>query len=273
LRFLPIYGKAWGDDERPHEMATFDTLDFLGRRWPAVRVTSSSGPPRRPALRSGSRGFGRRITDFDVGPDVHASFWLEASGAGQEWSADRPLAFWRNFSAILLTSREEAEPGVLRFFARHGDPTGQLERRAAAGEPLQTETDSWISLTRRLRQVALAWNEVDALGISSISDDAQRLAAADQALRILLPKSRDRDRQIVGEIETIYGEHGLTRRPLTLRAFMALSAASARERRIAMRRCAYPNCLDWFELRRTDAIFCSGSCQAADHKRRNQING
>jgi hypothetical protein len=251
-------------------MATFETLDFRGRRWPAVRVTSASGPARRSAHGAQPRR-GRRITDFDVGPAIYASFGLEVSGAGQEWHATRPLAFWRNFSAIPLTSREEATAPVLRFLARHGDPTGQLERRAAAGETLETETRSWISLTRRLRQVALAWNEADALGISSISDDAQRLAAADQALRLLLPEGRDGEREIVREIETVYGEHGSTARPLTLRAFMVASAANARERRISMRVCAY--CADWLEIRRSDQVYCSGSCQAADYKRRSERNG
>ena len=59
----------------------------------------------------------------------------------------------------------------------------------------------------------------------------------------------------------------MTLRPQTLRAFMALSAASARERAISMRRCAY--CDDWFELRRSDAVYCSAIVvRRRHHKRR-----
>ena len=100
-----------------------------------------------------------------------------------------------------------------------------------------------------------------------MSDDKDRLAAADKALRKLLPADPDGDKEISKEVEVLYtAAQGLTLRPQTLRAFMTISAASARERRISMRQCAY--CSDWFELRRSDAFYCSPSCQATDHKRR-----
>jgi len=52
---------------------------------------------------------------------------------------------------------------------------------------------------------------------------------------------------------------------------MVASAASALRRGVAMKKCAY--CADWFELRRTDAFYCSGSCQAADYKQRTMVPG
>src|SRR5262249_37082008 len=59
---------------------------------------------------------------------------------------------------------------------------------------------------------------------------------------------------------------GLVPRAQILRSFMIASAASALRRGIKMRVCRY--CNDWFELRRRDAAYCSGSCQAADYKQR-----
>jgi lipocalin len=54
---------------------------------------------------------------------------------------------------------------------------------------------------------------------------------------------------------------------------MIASAASALRRGVAMKKCAYAHCGDWFELRRTDAFYCSGSCQAADYKQRAMAQG
>lgn len=120
-----------------------------------------------------------------------------------------------------------------------------------------------------LRLVAAAWDEPDELGLSSWGGDTLRAEAADKALRRLLPVDPDGDPKIVEEIRVAYTRQGLTLWPQTLRAFMVISAASARERTIAMRQCLY--CDDWFELRRSDAVYCSPSCQATDHKRRTTI--
>ena len=129
---------------------------------------------------------------------------------------------------------------------------------------------AWGPLIAALKPVAAAWDAPDASGVSLMTSDKDRLAAADKALRRLLPSDPDGDRTISREIEVHYTAQGTTLAPQTLRAFMAISAASARERGIAMRQCAY--CDDWFELRRSDAVYCSGSCQATHHKRRARCN-
>jgi len=133
-----------------------------------------------------------------------------------------------------------------------------------------SDVASWRPLIEALRQVAAAWDEPDEFGVSSWGGDTLRAEAADKALRKLLPIDPDGDLEIRDEIKTVYTRHGLTLWPQTLRAFMVISAADARERSIKMRRCAY--CADWFELRRSDAVYCSPSCQAVDHKRRATIS-
>ena len=155
---------------------------------------------------------------------------------------------------------------MLRLLTRHGDLTGQLDRTAAAGGRIVGDSFSWPPFIQALKQVAAAWNEPDALGISDWGGDGPRAEAADKALRKLLPADPDGDPQISNEIDVVYTRQGLTLRPQTLRAFMTISAASARERNISMRRCAY--CADWFELRRSDAYYCSPSCQAGDYRRK-----
>jgi hypothetical protein len=222
-------------------MAVDSAVVFEGRRWPGACL-----PARPPYWRDGDR----------------TGYVFAASGKGQQWSTDRPLAFWRNFSALNLPD----EKAVLRLLTRHGDPTGEFDRRAAAREAIVAIISSWEPLITALKQVAAAWGEPDVLGISHPSNDSLRVEAADKALRKLLPTDPDGDREISKEVEVAYTPRGLTLRPRTLRAFMVVSAASARERRINMRECLL--CRDWFELRRSDAFYCSGSCQAVDHKRR-----
>jgi hypothetical protein len=192
---------------------------------------------------------------------------LTAAGKGQEWTADRPEAFWRSFAATDITDRlglPLAQLTVMNFVNRYGDPTGQLDRSAEAGEQIVSDTNSWAPLIEGLSQVAAAWDPPDKFGISRWSGDKPRADAADKALRKLLPHDTDGDKQISKEIEVIYFRQSLTLWPQTLRAFMTASAASARAREINMRQCL--RCHDWFELRRSDAVYCSPSCQAFDHK-------
>jgi hypothetical protein len=127
----------------------------------------------------------------------------------------------------------------------------------------------WSALITELKQVAAAWGEPDALGISSWGGDTLRAEAADKAPRKLLPANPDGDKEISKEIEGLYTKQGLTLVPKTLRAFVTISAVSARERASDKRQCAF--CRDWFKLRRRDAVYCSPSCQASDHKRRATI--
>jgi hypothetical protein len=235
-------------------MVKNETVLFQGCGWPVVVAARAPG-----SLRS-------RVT-------------FTAAAKGREWSTDRPLGFWRNFSAIEVpdpkvhgsVGNPDIEQPFELFVARHGDPTGQLDRCAAAGQRIISNTFCWGPLVAALSQVAAAWDTPDDLGVSAITIDRDRLAAADEALRRLLPTDRDGNREIAREIEVQYTAHGITLAPQTLRAFMVISAASARERGIDMRRCAF--CSDWLEFRRNDAVHCSPSCQASHHRRRAAVPG
>src|SRR6476620_1931228 len=110
-------------------MATDSAVTFEGRRWPAARAVLFKG--------------------LDQQGDQRAFF--TATGKGQRWRADRPLAFWRNFSEYDPPGGEKL---LLWFLTRHGDPTGQLDRRAAAGQEIAGDTSSWGVLIQRLRLVA-----------------------------------------------------------------------------------------------------------------------
>jgi hypothetical protein len=216
-------------------MATRDTLFFSGRRWPGVRSTGGV--------------YVERLYQFA----------FVASGNGQQWEADQPMAFWRNFAAIDLTNDTEA----LRFIAQHGDPFGYLDIEPTQPNRSPHGTNQpWFALKAALREIAQAWDPLDPNEISFISNDPERLTVAQQALYELARP----DKAGLKDIEWIAQGRGLVPRARTLQAFIIASAASALRRGIAMRVCRY--CADWFELRRTDAVYCSGSCQAADYKQR-----
>ena len=247
LLFRPSYANNWQDDGRRHKMTARDTLIFSGRRWPGVRATGN-------AIVVG-------LTASAQPSVVQLAF--VASGDGQQWDADRPMAFWRNFAAIDLTDPAEA----LRFIARHGDPFGYLDREPARPNLPPAGNHPWPALMDALDRIADAWDPPDPNDISFISDDRGRLEVAQRALRELAPP----DESGLPEVEWIAHGRGLVPRAQTLRAFMVASAASALRRGVAMKKCAY--CADWFELRRTDAFYCSGSCQAADYKQRAMAQG
>jgi hypothetical protein len=223
-------------------MATRDTLIFSGRKWPGVR---------------------REIQDVGyVEPQQLWQFAFTASGYGQGWHTSQPLAFWRCFVEIDFPYTAEALRfrEALQFIARHGDPLGHLDN----GKLVSTNAD-WPALQDPLGDIAAAWDQPDAGGVSHISRDLQRLAEAQDALHGLADPDRLTGAGLP-DIEWIAQGRGLVPRAKTLQAFMIASAASALERGIAMRRCR--KCSDWFELRRSDAVYCSGSCQAAHSKQR-----
>jgi hypothetical protein len=217
-------------------------------------------------------------------------FAFEASGGGQQWDTDRPMGFWRNFAAIDLTDTTDA----LRFVARHGDPFGHLDDNDARLNQLNRHTpemgraygkaaravprpnrlpaggsEPWPALALALDAIAGAWDPLDPNAISFLGDDRDRLEVAQRALYELARP----DKEGLPDIEWIAQGRGLVPRARTLRAFMIASAASALRRGVAMKKCAYAHCGDWFELRRTDAFYCSGSCQAADYKQRAMAPG
>jgi hypothetical protein len=91
--------------------------------------------------------------------------------------------------------------------------------------------------------------------VSSLTTAPGRLSYANFFLRNLgIPVTED--------IEPVLDPHGpgLGFRARSLHAFMLMSAASALERRVPMRRCAH--CNSWFEALRSDTRYCSGSCRA-----------
>src|SRR5262249_18940264 len=134
LLFLAHYANNWQDGGRRHEMTTRDTLIFRGRRWPGVQPLG-----------------GATIERF-------YQFAFRASGDGQQWDTDRPMAFWRNFAAIDLTHRKE----VLAFIKRHGDPFGDLDREPARPNQSPDGTNAkWPALKRALREIAQAWEPLD----------------------------------------------------------------------------------------------------------------
>src|SRR5262249_22952726 len=57
----------------------------------------------------------------------------------------------------------------------------------------------------------------------------------------------------------------------TLAGYLVASALSALRRRVPMRRCIY--CSSWFELHRSEAMYCSPSCRAAHHNQRISPHG
>jgi hypothetical protein len=252
LLFCDDYANNWQDGGKRHTMTARDTLIFSGRRWPGVRATENAIVVQRWVRKSAP-----------AEPYVLQLAFV-ASGDGQQWDADRPMAFWRNFAAIDLTDPAEA----LRFIARHGDPFGYLDRKPAGLSPPPAGTNQpWLALMDALDRIADAWEPPDPNDISFISDDRGRLQVAQRALRELAPP----DESGLPGVEWIAHGRGLVPRAQTLRAFMVASAASALRRGVAMKKCAY--CADWFELRRTDAFYCSGSCQAADYKQRAMAQG
>jgi hypothetical protein len=215
---------------RRMEMVSHDTLIFQGRKWQAVRVTE-----RAPLGR----------------------FGFTAGGEGREWKTERPLAFWRTFAGIDLVTNPDA---ALRFISRHGDPFGELDRKERTGS-----TAKWKPLQTALSMIAQAWDDtpLDDNGgkISRISEDEDRHDVARHALYEL---TRPDLKGGLEGVEVIAHGDGLAIRATSLASLMIASAASALQGRIGMRTCDF--CGDWFELRKSTARFCSGSCQAVGYK-------
>jgi hypothetical protein len=177
--------------------------------------------------------------------------WLLAAPSGvskgRVWQADAASAIWRDFAALDLSDADS----VVSFVRRRGDPEGLLNRPGASADSGRWRTP----LHDGLGYFAACWTDADERGVSRCSRDSRDATAW---WRLLLFPA------IAPQIEVIPaadGGTGLAMRARTLGAFMALSAASALERRIQMRRCRY--CESWFELRRKDMQFCSATCRAA----------
>ena len=216
-------------------MAIGDVLLFTGRRWPAARLTQGDGSVDELAF--------------------------TATGDGQSWSTSRPLMFWRNFAALANAPADK----ILKFIARHGDPDGLLDEASSPTERIST-TAGWGAVQDGLACIANAWDERDSDLVYRLGKDRQRLDEAEDALRSLADPYRRSGRRGLADVDFVAHGRALVPEARSLRAFMVASAASALRHSTPMRICAH--CHDFFELRRTDAFFCSGTCQAAESRKR-----
>lgn len=209
------------------------SLFFAGKRWRSISVTKSA-----------------------------AGFEIKKMGAGRRYEMHGPECWWRDLAELDFSDAE----AIRRFVMRRGDPSGSLERDGKT----KISWSEWIA--DGLRPVAEAWPSAGADGVSRISDDQWRIRAAQAHLRILAPRMPDRDGfnrlSYHGEwigLDVIAGDDasplGLTISARTMAAYLLASANYCLAKRTTMRRCQY--CAGWFNasVRRSDAGFCSGSCQ------------
>src|SRR5262249_38408399 len=156
---------------------------------------------------------------------------------------------WRTFAELDLKSTDQA----LDFIRRHG----ALDHEERAGTNAE-----WPAFKAALEGIAQCWDPLDASGTSYISKDPERQTIA----RHTLNEQARPDLDGLKDVEVIAHGGALVLRPKTLRTFMVASASSALRRGVAMRICQF--CGDWFELRRSDAAYCSASCVTSAYKRR-----
>ncbi|GLR90949.1 hypothetical protein GCM10007857_76650 [Bradyrhizobium iriomotense] len=177
-----------------------------------------------------------------------SSHTMRACGKGKPWSTTQPLGFWRDFVDLDLDDAE----AVIALIKRRGDPLGHID-----GKNGETESGLWFGLCGHLRNMAEGWEAEDANRVSHLTDDPGRLNHVTQWWRhFALP-------HYANEISLTVDPQGSTLPallPKTLGAYMILSAGSAFARRSPMRRCDH--CHSWFELKRSDARFCTASCRA-----------
>ena len=175
-----------------------------------------------------------------------ALFEVTASGHGRKWETDTTLGFWRDFYDLPLDDVD----AITAFVRRYGDPYGGLDR----GEVMHTGL--WKNLKALLGTAASAWEPADRDGVSQVAADPKRLKLAEAFLR-------DNPTPVLRDTEPALDPHGGPRtvlRAKSLATFMCLSALSAIERRVPMRRCEH--CGSWLELNRKDSRFCSGTCRS-----------
>jgi hypothetical protein len=219
------------------------TIFYAGTSWPTAEVVARY-PIVTKFVPSGAQQVRQAF-----------NFTLAATGKGKAWSTTRPLALWRDFTA-LAHHDAEAEAKALAFVRRWGDPKGEINDKDG-----KTESFDWVVLTASLFHIAQVWSAPDADGVSHYGNDLARLREAHSYWRqFLLPNFIRADVEL--EVDPAGGTD-LVLRAKTLAAFMGLSASSAMARAVPMRRCQY--CTSWFELGRRDARFCSASCRAHAH--------
>ena len=171
---------------------------------------------------------------------------VAASGHGRKWETTTALGFWRDFYELRLDDGD----AIAAFVRRYGDPYGALDRGQAM------HTGHWKNLQALLGTAASAWDPAGPDGVSQVAADPKRLKLAEWFLR-------DNPTPVVKDTESLLDPRGGPRvvlRAKSLATFMCLSALSALERRVPMRRCDH--CGSWLELNRKDSRFCSGSCRS-----------
>lgn len=219
-------------------MAGSNTLIFSGIRWQTAQVVhvGSSRVQTAGGVRAGS-----------------TLVEIAASGHGRKWETDIALAFWRDFTDLPLDDVH----AITDFVRRRGDPHGALDR----GEV--THTGHWGNLQALLGTAARAWEPAGADGASLVTANPKRLKEAEWFLR-------DNPAPVMNDTETALDPHGprAVLRAKSLATFMCLSALSAVERRVPMRRCDH--CGSWLELSRKDARFCSGTCRSLHSQHNNK---
>jgi hypothetical protein len=209
-----------------------DALLFLGLRWPAAQIT---GHQRAIVL---TTGFVSDEGEVEVPV-------IATTGQGQRYQVDLVEGWWRDFAELQAAT----EARILSFVRRRGDPRGEL----APDRP--TNFGRWVQLINTLRIAATCWEPRSDFEVSKFIADDARVALF---LKLLPTDWTARDE----------GKMGLTYRKLTpipvahtLAGYLVAAAISSIRRRVPMRRCLY--CASWFELHRSEAIFCSPSCRAA----------
>ena len=212
------------------------TLYFpTGTAWPAVKV--SKGRP----LRGHGPPAGRVPRALPLG------FTLTTSGEPQAWTAHAPKAIWRTWVDAMYGPGKE----LGRFVARYGDPLDKL----SVDHPIDTE--SWLPLLADLTTIADAWGSAHAdTGISEVE-------CADDAVARLRVFGFQHPAPVTIAVESS-AQPRIVLRADTFAAFMVASATSALDRKAVMRKCR--QCMDWFELPRIDAYFCSVVCRNAHYR-------
>jgi hypothetical protein len=214
-------------------------------------VYSGTGWPAADIVRSTKAAFGAYLVATGPRPPTRAVFTLATTGRGRGWEAAKTEGFWRDLGELDFDDQR----AVLALVCRRGDPAGILSPRE------QTHTGHWVDLAALLAIAARAWEPVDASGVSCVTKDRHRLQQAkhftDDKLALQILKD---DLEVIPD-----PAGGLALRACTLAAFMVVSAVSALERCVPMRRCAH--CTSWFELARADARFCCDSCRALNAQR------
>lgn len=167
--------------------------------------------------------------------------------AGALYEPARVPVMWRRI--VDLASLQDIEPWFLALM-RYGPlvETGWVRDE-------QTERHLWESTIARLAEVAGLWKET-AEGSNLWELPPATPIEVEPGYRRLRTELR---RIAEGSLRFDVSGLDLIPEPVTLDAFLWLSAAATARERHRFRRCE--RCGEWFSIRRTDAQFCSAVCR------------